>query len=1039
MRSNTNQPQLPLPYPAGAEDPRAQQLYLHYPDPLALVGADGKLLQVNPAFERLTGQDQTALVGTALQALVGEPAQEALEQALSAAASGNPSDVMAQLTTLAGNTLWVAWSLIALDGDQVFVVGRDITPYKQAEEQLRQREEQLARSLGVAGLATWEIDFGTFTIRLDAHMLTLLGIEDGSLENNSLPIDAFVETYTEGNSANAFFLAMLRMTRSTAPAYEEQIAITLRRSDGGRIPVWFQLQGTAGTNQRIDTAFGTVVREQPAGKHVPPATMPEATPQLERLLRAGRLATFLIDPEELTLQSSPALNAWLGYPSDHPLDWATLAQQHLGATRAVAISQALTSLDTGDFESRTLQLTLKDGRGEELVATCLLQKVPGPTRMVEGILQDITQWEAQQNLLNTQFQELAEAWAATGAFQLRFTEETVALGEQLQQLLEAPESTLPVEDFLTYYLEGGQETLSQTLAALEAHQEQATGHWILLNAVGDALPFQVRLSPTEGGAMAVLVPSASNPAIPGATATTSESSQQATGLETLTEPLARLLLGSFADEVTELPDRLNQLFGTTLALCPGIEIQLWLMDPTAEGCYAAYPAGLPPEDGSQVAAFARQLTAGLQLTPETYAAEPPHAPEAAWLAIPLLREELLVGYLWAEAATPDALKASSWVLVCLALRVSTLIDRETLRETAEYQTSTEQASEHLSATLVATQQELASLRERWRVLETSFEKVLPADIVVKLQGPTSQELPVTVGRLRRTQVELETALEQLFLEVPQLLRRLPDTEAQLAWELLRRSLVARRTQMVPSPNELFPKLEIELTGLGVAQPEAMAEALAQLSWTDGLGAFVVLLKHPDAPVLLAKLAGFRTVREMLSRTDNLMERLSGRAHTLAALQSIPLSLRAGAEHVAVVAALDDMLGVFAPQLQAGVRLERVYEANPEIIANPGMLRLLFLQLLQGTLPRLLEGQLMRIGVRLEGSHVTVRFSDEGTVLPLDLQQQLASVDTAMPVAADLPHLVHAKRLARELKGELRISSSSEQTQLILMLPAASHI
>lgn len=119
-------------------------------DPMVTVTGDGALLDVNPAFEILTGTSRQALLGTRFDGLFTKPA-EAGRLIAAALAVGRAKDVLLTFCHASGNHRHVSVSAAAvpsrLDGDSVvFLVARDLTDRIEAEREVAKKNRIIERS-----------------------------------------------------------------------------------------------------------------------------------------------------------------------------------------------------------------------------------------------------------------------------------------------------------------------------------------------------------------------------------------------------------------------------------------------------------------------------------------------------------------------------------------------------------------------------------------------------------------------------------------------------------------------------------------------------------------------------------------------------------------------------------------------------------------------------------------------------------------------------------------------------------------------------
>lgn len=108
-------------------------------DPMATVSADGRLIDVNPAFALAAGAPRPALAGGRFDALFPQP--EAAAQLLAAAlADGRANDVLLGMRHAGGTLRHLSFTAATVpsrgDGADIFLVARDLTERIEAEREL---------------------------------------------------------------------------------------------------------------------------------------------------------------------------------------------------------------------------------------------------------------------------------------------------------------------------------------------------------------------------------------------------------------------------------------------------------------------------------------------------------------------------------------------------------------------------------------------------------------------------------------------------------------------------------------------------------------------------------------------------------------------------------------------------------------------------------------------------------------------------------------------------------------------------------------
>ena len=121
------------------------QLWQSTQDLLVVVGEDGVIAVVNPAWERLLGWREDDLVGRRFEEFIWPEDFDSSLAAMAVAATRELANFENRFRHRDGTPRWFAWTAAPVDG-QVSAVGRHITAEKEASALLRQAEETLRQA-----------------------------------------------------------------------------------------------------------------------------------------------------------------------------------------------------------------------------------------------------------------------------------------------------------------------------------------------------------------------------------------------------------------------------------------------------------------------------------------------------------------------------------------------------------------------------------------------------------------------------------------------------------------------------------------------------------------------------------------------------------------------------------------------------------------------------------------------------------------------------------------------------------------------------
>ncbi len=184
---------------------RFAQMFRALPYPMGLTRkADGSYIDVNPAWERITGFSREEALDSTVVSLGLYTSEQRDRLAQQANAQGGLLAYQVEMRTRSGErrTLLQSMSPVEANGDAcwLFVVD-DITERERAEQRVREREAQLSLTISAAALSLWDWNLQTGLITGDERWQALHGLDLGA-GNDGVPWNtAIAAEHIEGIEA----------------------------------------------------------------------------------------------------------------------------------------------------------------------------------------------------------------------------------------------------------------------------------------------------------------------------------------------------------------------------------------------------------------------------------------------------------------------------------------------------------------------------------------------------------------------------------------------------------------------------------------------------------------------------------------------------------------------------------------------------------------------------------------------------------------------------------------------------------------------
>jgi PAS domain S-box-containing protein len=163
--------------------PAVDRIFELSPDLIVVAGLDGRFRRVNPAFESSLGYAEQDLVGRSVLDTAHPDDREVSRRALeSLVRGGEVAELEARLLASDGSTRWVQWNArLVADEEVIYVLGRDVTARRRAEDELRLLASEQSALRRVATMVARDVAPAEVFRAVSAEAGRLLGTENTAL------------------------------------------------------------------------------------------------------------------------------------------------------------------------------------------------------------------------------------------------------------------------------------------------------------------------------------------------------------------------------------------------------------------------------------------------------------------------------------------------------------------------------------------------------------------------------------------------------------------------------------------------------------------------------------------------------------------------------------------------------------------------------------------------------------------------------------------------------------------------------------------
>lgn len=188
-------------------------------DLLGIADFDGRLLQVNPAWERVLGYRPDELRNVSGLDLVHAEERTAMAEKLEALKKGMPvADFEGRYWHKNGSWRWLQWSATPFPAEQmIYLFARDITARKNAEAQVSLLNGELEQRVAALTMANFELEAFNYSIAHDlrAPLRAMTGFSKALMQDEAANLSSTGLDYARRIAASAKFMDALLLDMLT--------------------------------------------------------------------------------------------------------------------------------------------------------------------------------------------------------------------------------------------------------------------------------------------------------------------------------------------------------------------------------------------------------------------------------------------------------------------------------------------------------------------------------------------------------------------------------------------------------------------------------------------------------------------------------------------------------------------------------------------------------------------------------------------------------------------------------------------------------
>ena len=303
-----------------------------------------------------------------------------------------------------------------------------------------------------------------------------------------------------------------------------------------------------------------------------------------------------------------------------------------------------------------------------------------------------------------------------------------------------------------------------------------------------------------------------------------------------------------------------------------------------------------------------------------------------------------------------------------------------------------------------------------------------------LVAGVAHEINTPLGAIQASAANMNKALEETLLEIPNLSQKLTPEEQLLFFRLVEQS---QQNELLMTSNEKRPLRKVmvqQLKEWDVENPRRVANLMIDMGILENPQVFIPLIKHQQSAWILQ--LGYNLTRLPVSNST-ILKAVERAAKVVFALKNYARQDHTGQPQlVKITAGIETVLELYHNELKHGVELTRNYLDEPEIWCYPDELIQVWTNLVHNGLQAMESKGTISISVQQLADDCQIKITDSGKGVPAHVQSQIFDPFFTTKKAGEGSGLgLHiSQQIIDKHQGTITLKSEPGHTEFTIRLP-----